>query len=370
MTSTCGQIQRNIATLLNLCSETNRGVFVRYLRKKEKDGNALSSRRNALYVLTFYDRFFEGRSVLGLEPLDLEAAVIGYADGWGTQDNTPRSGTSIRQFLAHSRAFFRWTKLGELPRAYKDALTRRTERAKEPVPLSDHEFHALLDAARGKTYARRLPLNHALLWALWDSGCRVGEIVSPRLADYHRQPDGSAKLDVNGKTGPRTVDLFESVPALDAWIAIHPSRSNPNAPLFPNDRDESRPMPETSVNMTLKRLCVEAGIRHVNPHLFRHTAASRAAENDWAEAKMRRRFGWTNTSKMPGHYSHLRGESIAERLRKDANVDVLGRMIREDPKAAMRDAIHEANKDLLSQLGLLPRRRDDDEGTPAPVAKS
>jgi hypothetical protein len=40
------------------------------------------------------------------------------------------------------------------------------------------------------------------------------------------------EIPVNGKTGPRTVPMFHSVPYYKAWIEDHPVKGNPDAPLF------------------------------------------------------------------------------------------------------------------------------------------
>jgi integrase/recombinase XerD len=37
---------------------------------------------------------------------------------------------------------------------------------------------------------------------------------------------------VNGKTGSRHVPLIQSIPYVKEWLSNHPSRNNPNSPLF------------------------------------------------------------------------------------------------------------------------------------------
>ena len=37
---------------------------------------------------------------------------------------------------------------------------------------------------------------------------------------------------VNGKTGSRPIPLIQSMPYIKEWLSNHPSRSNPNSPLF------------------------------------------------------------------------------------------------------------------------------------------
>ena len=40
------------------------------------------------------------------------------------------------------------------------------------------------------------------------------------------------KYLVNGKTGSRHIPLIQSIPYIKEWLSNHPSRNNPNSPLF------------------------------------------------------------------------------------------------------------------------------------------
>src|SRR5215813_5499060 len=42
-----------------------------------------------------------------------------------------------------------------------------------------------------------------------------------------------AEVLVNGKTGTRHIPLIQSIPYIKDWLSNHPSRNNPNSPLFP-----------------------------------------------------------------------------------------------------------------------------------------
>jgi integrase/recombinase XerD len=41
-----------------------------------------------------------------------------------------------------------------------------------------------------------------------------------------------AEVVVNGKTGSRSIPLIQSLPYIKDWLANHPSRNNPNSPIF------------------------------------------------------------------------------------------------------------------------------------------
>lgn len=74
----------------------------------------------------------------------------------------------------------------------------------------------------------------ALLRLLAEYGCRPGEALNLRVKDVII--NGShIKLYVAGKMakkqGPRPIFLFKSREAIKAWLAEHPQKDNPDAPL-------------------------------------------------------------------------------------------------------------------------------------------
>jgi len=82
--------------------------------------------------------------------------------------------------------------------------------------------------------------NRALVHVLYESGARAGEILSLKVGDVQFDRLG-ATVVVKGKTGMRRIRLIESVPDIQRWIAVHPNRNNPEAPLFPSKGGE-RPL--------------------------------------------------------------------------------------------------------------------------------
>ena len=58
---------------------------------------------------------------------------------------------------------------------------------------------------------------------LYESGCRIGEILNMRIRNVEFDANG-AVLIVNGKTGQRRVRLIHSVPRLVTWLEHHPER--------------------------------------------------------------------------------------------------------------------------------------------------
>jgi integrase/recombinase XerD len=70
-----------------------------------------------------------------------------------------------------------------------------------------------------------------------DLSARPHEILNLKIKDivFKTIDNGKkqyAEVLVNGKTGSRHIPLIQSIPYIKDWLSDHPSRNNPNAPLF------------------------------------------------------------------------------------------------------------------------------------------
>ena len=71
-----------------------------------------------------------------------------------------------------------------------------------------------------------------------DSSARPHEIFGIKIREIHFKLTSDqkqyAELYVNGKTGARSIPLFDSLPYLKDWINSHPQPGNPGALLIPS----------------------------------------------------------------------------------------------------------------------------------------
>ncbi|MFL6409508.1 MAG: hypothetical protein ACJ71F_20890 [Nitrososphaeraceae archaeon] len=68
-----------------------------------------------------------------------------------------------------------------------------------------------------------------------DLSARPHEILNLKIRDIVFKTAGNkqyAEVLVNGKTGSRHILLIQSIPYVKDWLSNHPSRNNPNSPLF------------------------------------------------------------------------------------------------------------------------------------------
>lgn len=147
----------------------------------------------------------------------------------------------------------------------------------------------------------------ALFSSLYDSGCRVGEILTLRIRDLQNDQWGTV-LHVSGKTGERMVRIVgDSVPYLREWVQQHPKSSDPDAMVFISTSAQAygEPMNYPEMARALSRAKKRAGItRRIHPHLFRHTRATILASRV-AEAPLESQMGWIHGSRQTRTYVHL-----------------------------------------------------------------
>ena len=187
-------------------------------------------------------------------------------------------------FRTTLKRFYKWH-LGndeEYPEVVRWIRTKNGGRAREKLPtdlLSPEEIEKLLEACAH-------PRDKALVSLLYDSGCRISEILTLRWGHITFESWGAA-LTVHGKTGTRRVVVVgNSIPYLLAWKEIHPLGGQPEAPVFVGQNaagskqggaDEA--MNYASARRVIKMAAEHAGLRkRIHPHLFRHTRATELAK--------------------------------------------------------------------------------------------
>ena len=182
--------------------------------------------------------------------------------------------------------------------------------------LTKEELEKLVSAAEN-------PRDKALVLTHFESGCRIGEILSLRIQNVHFDQYG-AVLVVYGKTGARRVRVIGAAPLLASWINIHPFRHDQNTPLWIGVGTVGRhePLDYDSVRSIYHRLAKRIGLgKRLYTHLLRHTRATELA-NMLTEAQMKEHLGWVQGSDMPSTYVHLSGRDVDSALLKAHGIAV------------------------------------------------
>lgn len=226
-----------------------------------------------------------------------------YSDEKGQESNTSYD---MKKIL---RIFYRWVKTGDrIKKPYEidpyeiQGITLRTVKdkiAREDL-LDDDDLDKLLRACGENERDRAFIDVHT------EAGTRPGETLSLRIKDVKIDEHG-ALINVIGKTYARPVRLIRSVPNLLAYLRNHPFKNEPDAPLWIliDPDDYGKPMTYYATRAMLQRRVNNAKMtKKVYLNLFRHSEATKTA-NFMTEAQMRKRHGWTASSKMPARYVHL-----------------------------------------------------------------
>lgn len=212
------------------------------------------------------------------------------------------------------KKFFRWLHQSEEYPALVKWIKPRIKNNRMILPedlLNENDIKALVNSARN-------PRDKALIMTLYESGCRVGEILTLKIKNLQFD-DYGAQLIVNGKTGQRRVRIISATPFLSDWINNHPIKDS-NSPLWMCNGNKA--MSYSHIGNLLKRTAMNAGIsKRVNPHSFRHSRATYLA-NHLTEAQMKEHFGWVQGSDMASVYVHLSGRDVDKALLKTYGISI------------------------------------------------
>lgn len=174
------------------------------------------------------------------------------------------------------------------------------------------------------------PALRAFYWCLYDTGGRPNALCSLNMSDLTQDRHGAVFKFRNTKTeqSKRPVRLLtgKANQYLNQWLAVHPDRQNPKAPLFIN-RLGNRYTP-SDMTSTLKVLHQERLNRGegkekapLNLYLFRKSRTTHLLkEGELTELQIKMRLGHKKSSRMMERYYAI----IDEMDQADAELEYLG----------------------------------------------
>jgi len=214
------------------------------------------------------------------------------------------------------KIFFRWVKLGsrsfrevgnppELKNVRTKTVADKIVREELVTPEDIVNLLSVCSNLRDK----------ALLHVHYEAGTRPGEILSLKIKHVKQDKYGMI-IAVDGKTGARPIRLIESVPSLSKWLSSHPFKDDPESPLWINiaKSNYGTRLTHQSATLILYNACKKSQIgKKINLKLFRHSEATRTAMF-MTEATLRKRHGWSPTSKMPSKYAHINQKDVEDSI--------------------------------------------------------
>lgn len=223
--------------------------------------------------------------------------------------------------------FVRWIKTGRRtysrkypePEEIRDiAIKRVPQKLTRKDMITSEEEMELLNACGENIRDKAFISIHG------EAGSRPGEILNLRIGHIEFLKNGGVIINVDGKTGDRPIHLIKSVPHLAAWMEAHPYKDNPASPLWISVANGmyGQNMTYSAARAMIRRRCTLAiskakiddekssiDTKRITMLVFRHTEITNASK--WMpDAILKKRHGWSKTSKMAANYEHLSYEDV------------------------------------------------------------
>jgi len=149
------------------------------------------------------------------------------------------------------------------------------------------------------------PRDKFIIAALREGGFRTGEMCYMNLEDWREEGElVEVNVPEHGKTGARSLYMHDVIPYYKEWLAAHPARSNPDAPLVVNleGQAQGERMKPHALLKAVKNAFKRAGVeRNVSVQLLRKRNSTEMAGKLNAQ-ELNDRQGWVQGSKMAGYY--------------------------------------------------------------------
>ncbi len=228
----------------------------------------------------------------GMEGTDYELLLLnlkseGYKEGY------------IYQYKKTIKKFYRWRFDDDMPKWARRISLKCTETPVQPSDLiTKEEVDKLYRACNN-------PREKAIMALLLDSGMRIGALGSLRIKNIEFNQYGAIlylnKTSQSNKTTPlKGIPITWSTGYLNQWLAMHPDRNNPEAPLWVNmkGRDRGKAMSYNTIRKALSDVAERSGVKkRIHPHLFRHTAITGWILEKFTEQEVKHRAGWSKSNR-------------------------------------------------------------------------
>jgi len=163
--------------------------------------------------------------------------------------------------------------------------------------------------------------DRAWIWTLFNSGCRPGEVYRLRVGDVVLHDEGYIELHVLREKGsaPEPAPIYEdAVPAMLAWLNVHPRKTDPNAPLWVDLGAHSDGGVATyrAMYKALESAALRAKIaKPVTPYALRRSRLTILAKDPTISTSILEKIaGWVPGSRVAQHYVHLSGKDVISAL--------------------------------------------------------
>ena len=162
--------------------------------------------------------------------------------------------------------------------------------------------------------------DEAIIRFLFDTGVRSAELIALQLDDVDVRGRSATVLGKGRR--PRTVEFgAKTALALDRYLRARRAAAFASSPwLWLGVRG---PMTDSGLRQMLERRSQAAGVRHVHPHMLRHSQATEHMRNGGSETALMRNMGWRSPQMIRRYTAAAADELAREEHRRMALGDQL-----------------------------------------------
>lgn len=210
------------------------------------------------------------------------------------------------------KQFFRWFKDEDTPEitSWFKTTMPKPEKLNPADILTPVEIKQIVNACDNER-------DSALFMVIYEGGERNSEARNIKIKDLQEVENGY-KIQVEGKTGRRTLLFIDSTPYIKSWLNKHPLKDNPNALLFPelNNIRFGAKLYRSKVWGLLQKAVSRTKIKKkVWPHLLRKSRLTYLTKYlGFTEVDLRVFSGWTPNSNMSAIYVTFDEDHVHNKL--------------------------------------------------------
>jgi len=280
-----------------LCSETNAKYLLEFQDYLFAEGLSIPRVAKYLRLLCGIDKRISHKDLKQVDKKDVIQLLTNL-------EQSNYSEWTKSDYKIGLKKFYKWMNNGILPEhvSWVKSIIKNKKRMLPQEILSPEEIINMIEEAGSER-------NKALIGCLYESGCRIGELMTLKLKHISFDKYGVIFM-VNGKTGVRRVRIISSSNLIGRWLNTHPDKKNQNSYLWCRLKQANEMLGYASFIKLLRKTAKKAEVsKRVNPHSFRHARATHMA-NKLTEAQMKEYFGWVQGSNMASIYVHLSGRDV------------------------------------------------------------
>jgi len=212
------------------------------------------------------------------------------------------SNSSLVDFNITIKKFYNWLK--QYPPKQYPAEVRWLSTAKKDEQSRDPSEDLTIDEISKLADVAEHVRDKSLLWVLYETGARIGELLQIRIKDVRFDKLASVRIWGEKVKKWREVPLIQARADLATWLDVHPLRNDPDSYLWISigTKNHNKPLAYGSVTRMLGILAEKSGIKKpINPHSFRHSRLSFLGDY-LTDAQLGDFAGWQPGSKMTRVY--------------------------------------------------------------------